>query len=228
LGPSQQEMVILSGMGNVFFLHWKIDPILLVSLIPSGLNLDLYENHAWVSFDGFGLKNGRPRGLPSFPVLSHFSELNLRTYVTHNNKAGVHFLSVECSNAVASALVKCSTEVPYESSKIEENKGLFQAQQTVKSHNFQLNYSPGEIISNPTELDRWLPERSALHQGIASKNRLISYDIHHKQWSLQKLTINSLLVNYPSFNHFFKTQPTLTPFSAGVTNLAWSKIKQRL
>lgn len=213
---------------NVFFLHWKIDPSLLQPFIPQGLKLDLHNNQAWVSFVGFGLKNARPRLLPALPLVSHFTELNLRTYVRHKDKAGVHFLSVECSNTLATALAKGITEVPYTRSKIRANPGSFQSNKNEKSQFFDLKYVPGELISSPEELDLWLTERYALHQGFSTKDKLISYDIHHHPWPLQKIHIQSLNLHYPAFMALVNKQPTLAHFSEGVTTLAWSKIKQNL
>lgn len=47
------------------------------------------------------MSNVAPRGVPSLPWLSAFPELNVRTYVTRDQRPGVYFFSLEAGNPVA-------------------------------------------------------------------------------------------------------------------------------
>jgi len=42
------------------------------------------------------------RGLPALPGLSRFPELNVRTYVTFDDKPGVYFFSLDAANGCGS------------------------------------------------------------------------------------------------------------------------------
>jgi uncharacterized protein YqjF (DUF2071 family) len=55
------------------FLHWPFDPALVRPLLPEGLELDTFDNAAWVGLVPFEIYN--------FPGLTHFPETNVRTYV---------------------------------------------------------------------------------------------------------------------------------------------------
>jgi hypothetical protein len=57
--------------------------------IPFALDLDLWEERAWVGIVPFRMTNVAPRGVPALPGLSAFPEVNVRTYVRVADKPGV-------------------------------------------------------------------------------------------------------------------------------------------
>jgi uncharacterized protein len=74
---------------NALFLHWKVPAAEMNRLLPPPLQADVFEGDAWISLVPFTMQKIRPRGLPAVKVLSDFHEINLRTYVTRDNKPGV-------------------------------------------------------------------------------------------------------------------------------------------
>ena len=83
------------------------------------LTLDTFQHRAWVSITPFWINHLRPPGIPSLPWISHFAELNVRTYVTVDGKPGVYFFSLDASHLVSGvgrsrllslALLACSHE----------------------------------------------------------------------------------------------------------------------
>ena len=77
---------------NALFLHWKVPAKMLEQLLPKGLTLDTFNYEAWISLVAFTMEKIRPKHLPAFSPISDFHEINLRTYILHNNKPGVYFL----------------------------------------------------------------------------------------------------------------------------------------
>lgn len=63
-------------------------------MVPHDLEIDLFEGKPWVYLVAFTMEKIRPKYLPSFPPISDFDEINIRTYVKKDNKAGVYFLSI--------------------------------------------------------------------------------------------------------------------------------------
>lgn len=86
------------------FLHWPVPATQIASLLPAPLTPDLLEGSAWVSVVAFTMEQIRPRHLPAFKPVSQFHELNVRTYVRHEGKAGVYFLSIEAQKAISAYL----------------------------------------------------------------------------------------------------------------------------
>jgi uncharacterized protein YqjF (DUF2071 family) len=92
---------------DVTFLHYAIDPQILLPHVP--FDLDLFDGKAWVSLVAFTQSDLRPAkggALASWitaPVRTH-SFLNLRTYVKAHGHRGIYFLAEWIPN-LASFLV---------------------------------------------------------------------------------------------------------------------------
>src|SRR5215471_18093777 len=71
---------------DLLFAHWQVDGRVLRGLVPGALPLDTYEGQCWVGVVPFRMSGIRSRALPPVPGLSAFPELNVRTYVTLDNK----------------------------------------------------------------------------------------------------------------------------------------------
>ena len=84
-------------------------------LVPPALALDTYDGEAWISVVPFKMCDVHPRGLPTVPWLSHFPELNVRTYVTakDGSRPGVYFFSLDAANPVAVVLARSLFRLPY-------------------------------------------------------------------------------------------------------------------
>src|SRR5882757_6700602 len=74
--------LMMQGWYDLLFAHWPIPVDALRDLIPAPLRIDTFEGSAWLGITSFDLRM-RPRGLPT---LSHFPELNCRTYVVYRDK----------------------------------------------------------------------------------------------------------------------------------------------
>ena len=98
---------------NAIFLHWEVNIEELQKFIPEVLEIDLHNGKAYVSLVAFTMEKIRPKHLPSFPPISNFHEINIRTYVKHNNKSGVYFLSIEGGKRLSCELAKAISQLPY-------------------------------------------------------------------------------------------------------------------
>src|SRR5215475_13588049 len=86
---------------DLLFAHWPVPLDAMRALVPVQLNLDTFDNQAWVGVVPFHMSGIRHRVLPPIPLLSRFPELNVRTYVTYGGKPGVYFFSLEAANLAA-------------------------------------------------------------------------------------------------------------------------------
>src|SRR5688572_28814254 len=80
---------------DAIFLHWKIPFETLRPHVPQDLHLDNYAGSYYISLVAFTMKKVRPRRLPALRIISAFHEINLRTYVSNNNRKGVYFINIE-------------------------------------------------------------------------------------------------------------------------------------
>jgi len=211
---------------NAIFLHWQVELDELKKFIPTELEIDLFDGKPWVSLVAFTMEKIRPKNLPAFPPISDFDEINIRTYVKFNNKAGVYFLNIEGGKLVSCKIAKGISELPYRYSKIQRQNGIYKS--TNKELNDQLNieFELNNDQSEKNELDKWLTERYALFQN--TKNCINEFDIHHVEWPTQGIGIKKLKVDYPRFSNLINNNPSLIHYSKGVQVIAWNKNKNWL
>ncbi|MTI41730.1 YqjF family protein [Fulvivirga lutimaris] len=203
------------------FLHWQVDSNMLRDLVPKELEIDLFEDKPWVSIVAFTMENVRPRVLPTFPPVSNFEEINIRTYVKNKGKTGVYFLSIEAGNKVSTWLAKSISELPYRFSKIKRHTNSFDSSNARFKDNLSINYNILEDKNDKTQLDKFLTERYALFQD--SSSGINKFEIHHLEWPLHNIEINELTYCYPRFKSLFEGNPALVHYSSGVKVLAWGK-----
>jgi len=208
---------------SVVFLHYQVDLEELKKFVPSKLEIDLFENTAWVSIVAFTMEKIRPKNLPSFPPISNFHEINIRTYIKSNNKTGVYFLSIEAGNRLSSKIAKAISELPYRYSKMTREKSTFNSSNSQFNDSLSLEYTVGKPKKDKTELDKWLTERYALFQD--TNQSINEFEIHHLEWPIQEIEFQKIDVIYPRFKNLIKKAPDVIHYSKGVQVIAWDKRK---
>ncbi|MCB0658239.1 MAG: DUF2071 domain-containing protein [Saprospiraceae bacterium] len=207
---------------RALFLHWQADYELLRPLVPVALQIDCYAGTPWVSLVAFDMQNIRPRGIPAFPPISDFHEINIRTYVRHKDRTGVYFLSIEGGKRVSCLIAKTLSGLPYRYADMQRDVNRLNSKNASFEDRFAADYLTGPTPAYKSALDKWLTERYALFQD--HQYALDRYEIHHIEWPVYHLELRSLQVDYPRFRNLLKGSPDLTHYSSGVQVLAWSKL----
>jgi uncharacterized protein YqjF (DUF2071 family) len=186
--------IMAQRWSHLLFAHWSVDPRPLGALIPTGLTLDLFDGHAWLSITPFVVSHVRPRGLPALPWISAFPELNVRTYVTLGDRPGVYFFSLDVGNPLAVAVARAMYHLPYlrASMSVHEARDgtlYFHSRRThggAPPADFSARYRPvGTVFrTEPGTLDHWLTERYCLYT-VDIAGRVYRTEIHHAPWLLQ-------------------------------------------
>lgn len=206
------------------FFHWKVEASVLKEFVPENLEIDLFNNEAYVSLVAFTMEKIRPRFFPAFAPLSTFEEINLRTYVVKDDKPGVYFLNIEAGKIISVALAKLLSVLPYEHVEMyRNNTDFFRSKFHKNRFSFQVKYEPGATLEHKTDLDLFLTERYYLYAD--SNENLYRYDIHHIPWQLCELNLYELQTNYVLGNLDLKTLPLKVYYSPGVQVVAWDKIQ---
>ena len=207
---------------DLLFAHWPIDQRQLRPKIPSALELDLFDNQAYIGVVPFTMTNVTLRGLPSLPYLSTFPELNVRTYVTVEGKPGVFFFSLDAANTVAVRMARLWLNLPYywASMTSDERNGTidYRSSRDNEPADFAATYEPtGPALEpQPGSFDYFLTERYCLY-AVDRSARPYRLEIHHPPWKLQpadaRFEHNSMaaaagltLPDVPPILHFSKRQ----------------------
>lgn len=220
--PSKKWMYY-QEWNNALFFHYKIDKELLKNLVPENLEIDLINGEAWISVVAFTMEKIRPRFLPSISFISDFGEINVRTYVTRDNKPGVYFLSIEAEKLFSTLLAKSFSGLPYEKSNIQQTRNSYHANHPTKEFSLTADYHIGMKIKHKKEIDLFLTERYCLY--LNKGNDLFRYEIQHLPWKLNQLELEYFQLEYKLNNITLKSNPNLIHYSEGVQVVAWKKDK---
>lgn len=175
---------------TLLFAHWRIEPEAMRALVPSELELDVYDGSAWIGITPFLLTGLRLRMTPRVPGLSEFPELNLRTYVRCGGRSGIHFFSLDAASSLAVAGARTFFRLPYRraSMTMEAAEGWtrFRSQRAGDEAAFTARYRPTGEASSPAagSLEEFLTERYAFFT-VLRNGKVLRGDIHHGPWPLR-------------------------------------------
>jgi uncharacterized protein YqjF (DUF2071 family) len=176
---------------GLVFLHWAFPPGRLASLVPAGLNLDLFEGRAWVGITPFRVSHMRPTLFPPLPGLSEASEINVRMYVHRDGIPGIWFPSLDITNRLAMWAARIAYRLPYFHARMHvAQKDVLLSFTSERSDGtrpalFNLQWRRGEPLEPATAgtLEFFLTERYVLYSGDAA--HLKRARIHHRPWPLR-------------------------------------------
>jgi uncharacterized protein len=171
------------------FLHWPYAPAVIRRFLPSGLELDTFDNAAWVGLVPFEIHD--------FPGIPHFPETNLRTYVIGpDGSRAVWFFSLEAARLVAVLGARSGYHLPYFWARmrvIAENGAIHYRSQRHWPHDpraiTDIAVQTGEPLQagELTERDHFLTARFRLYS--ASHGRLYFAQIEHSPWPLARASV---------------------------------------
>jgi uncharacterized protein len=182
---------------NLLFLHVPIEPESLRPFLPPSVELDTFEGQAWLGVVAFRLSKIRLRGFPEVGLVSHFNEINLRTYVTQRGIPGVLFLNMDADNLLAITLARPMFGLPYTPANIafaRTPRGHWFSSKRTSGRGtgaqFEAEYHPqGPVYSSRCgTLEHWLTERYCYYTAI--RGHTYGCDIFHPPWPLQRASAN--------------------------------------
>ena len=195
-----RRVVMRQNWRLLSFLHWEVPPDRLRALLPTGLELDLFEGRAYVGLVPFTMTGVRPVGLPAWRPLSDFHETNVRIYVHHEGRdPGVWFFSLDAANPIAVALARAWFHLPYYHASMSVTReptdpptepGVISYESERRKTfpiraNCAVRVRPmGPVApARPGTLDHFLVERYILY--ASNRGRLYQGRVHHPPYPLQ-------------------------------------------
>lgn len=175
---------------ELLFLHWRWDPAEIQATLPPGLQVDTFEGEAWLGVVPFFMRNVRPRFCPAIPWISHFLELNLRTYVfDEQGRSGVWFYSLDCNQPLAVWTARTFFHLPYEHARMDADRTRdrwvrYGCRRTGGDHDSEFVYrvSRETQAAEPGSLEFFLAERYLLFANTPGGLR--AGQVHHQPYPL--------------------------------------------
>jgi uncharacterized protein YqjF (DUF2071 family) len=178
---------------DLLFAHWEVPVAKMRELVPRGLEIDTFDGRAWIGVVPFRMSGVRLRGTPALPGLSAFPELNVRTYVTTEEKPGVWFFSLDAANRAAVEVARACFHLPYFSAgmRSEANGDAIRyssrrMDRRGKGESLEMKFgAAGECFeARPGTLEHFLTERYCLY-AQRQDGALLRGEIHHAPWRLR-------------------------------------------
>ncbi|MGE0296218.1 YqjF family protein [Pseudonocardia sp.] len=170
------------------FLHWPADPAAVEPLLPPGLAVDTFDGRAWLGIVALTMRDVRPRYVPALPGISHFLELNVRTYVRHGDGSGIWFFSLDAATLVAVAVARAWWSLPYHPAWMATRRDgdviAYRSRRACGGARFAARYRVGAGLGpvDPGTFEHFAVERYRLyaHRG----GRLYTGQVRHRPYPL--------------------------------------------
>jgi uncharacterized protein len=185
---SQNPWAQAQSWVDIAFLHWRVDPAELQRLIPGSVELQTFDGVAWLGITPFLLSGLRLRGLPPLPGVSTFPELNVRTYVTRDDKPGLWFFSLDVGSTLVGEAEKRLYRLPYHRAQMRyvREDDFVHHESARAGAAFSASYrGVGELFdAEPGSLEEFLTDRYCVY--TEDGGRVYRAELHHRRWALQR------------------------------------------
>jgi uncharacterized protein len=177
---------------DLLFAHWRAPVGALREHVPAGLEVDTFDDSAWLGIAPFRISGLRARGMLPLPRISEFLELNVRTCVRgRDGRPGVWFFSLDASSRLAVEVARRMYKLPYFQARMSATRrGEWIDYECARVEEagrvFSGSYRPtGDVFhAEPGSLEWFLMERYCLYTSDG-RGALQRADIHHELWPLQ-------------------------------------------
>lgn len=198
--------VLSMRWADVLFAHWAVDPAVVSSRLPAGLEPDTYDGEAYLSVVAFRMEDIGPRGLPLGPS---FPEFNLRTYVEGDAGPGIYFFNLDADARLSVSVARRFFRLPYyraDATVEEADDGILYRSHRVHAGEapaaFDATASPTGTAAppEPDSLAEFLTERYRFYADVGGS--LYIGPVSHPRWPLQAADLDVRTNTFFAANDF--------------------------
>jgi len=218
---------------GLLFAHWRVPVELLRPLIPRELEIDTFQEEAWLGLVPFHMSGVRPACFPALPFVSEFHETNIRTYVHFKGREpGVWFLSLDAACRLGVEVGRWKWHLPYFYAEMDlrreddEVRYLSRRADSRSPRRADLDISArigqplnrnAEVSVEPGTLEHFLAERYILYAND-HRGRLLRGRVYHSPYPLRSAEVVSCRQTLaPAAEVPVSGQPDHALFCEGVT-----------
>jgi uncharacterized protein len=218
---------------DLLFAHWPLAREDLRPRVPNQLSLDTFDDLAWIAVTPFVVSGLRLALTPPLPYASRFPEINVRTYVTLEDKPGIFFFSLDADSRLAVSSARRVYKLPYfvagmSASRSGSRIDYTSRREDARGHEarFQGSYSATGPAEQPRlgSLEYFLTERYCLY-ALDEHGEPLRAEIHHPPWSLQPAKADIPINTMPPPGIELPQEKPLLHFAARQDVLIWRPTK---
>ena len=180
---------------QLLFLHWPVPTAVARALVPAEIEIDTHNGQAYVSVLALRMDKVHLRDMFPIPGLADFPELNVRTYVVHDGKPGVWFVSLDAPSHLNVWIGRHMFHLNYDVAhmRMTDTAGRidFTCARERSRGRFAATYEPSGPASPaaPGSVEEFLAERYCMYT-TDHEGELRRADIEHRPWVLQPVTLD--------------------------------------
>lgn len=194
------QTVLSQRWWDLCFLHWRVDPDALQSVLPAELSVDTFgagdeEQASWLGIVTFRLDDTRPLGWLPIPHEGAFAELNVRTYVRGpHGEPAVFFFSLDGPRLLTNWIGRSLFGVPYlrayTALKKNHDQLVFESNRPSDGAQTKLKATFGANLGEaaPGTMEHFLTERYRYYSAL--RGRLWSGAVSHEHYKLRGLCVD--------------------------------------
>lgn len=211
-------------------LNYAVEPTALQAFVPSGVELDTWNNTCYVSLVGFLFLDTRLKGIP-IPFHRNFEEVNLRYYVKRvmpdgSVRRGVSFIRELVPRAAISIVARTIYNEPYETVRMwhtirqkEHELEIVYGWRKNGEQQFSVKASPQAEEMLPDSEPEFITEHywgyTRLTDGSTSE-----YPVEHPRWKIYPVQDYSVSVDFekvygPQFAFLNQSKPVSAMLAEG-------------
>lgn len=180
---------------DLILANYAVDPSLLESRLPPGLEPDVFEGHAVCSLVGFRFLETKVLGV-KWPGFVNFPEINLRFYVreSESGRRGVVFVRELVRSRFVASVARGLYNEPYSKARISDRIEQRDGERRVE-YQFKIGEASGRmsvvadahaVVPPETSPEHWFKE----HQwgyGTTRGDKLLRYEVEHTVWACHRV-----------------------------------------
>lgn len=189
---------------DLIIASYAVDPDLLTSKLPRGLELDLFRGQAVCSLVGFRFADTRVLGR-RWPGYRDFPEINLRFYVREiaGGRRGVVFVRELVRSRLVAGIARWVYNEPYVKAKISQRIAQAEGSRRVE-YVFAFGGGAGRMsveadrqprVPGVDSAEHWFKE----HQwgyGVSRSGKALRYEVRHPYWGCHAVRSHEIDVDW--------------------------------
>ena len=191
---------------KLIMAQYEVSPQTLAPWLPSGVELDFYQGHCFVSLVGFLFEKVRVKRI-AIPFHTHFEEVNLRFYVVRTEpdgtrKRGVVFISEFVPRHAITLIANKLYEEPYATlptrhtitSNLESLNVSYGWKHNHQWQQLAVKASPQPQPIDPDSFEEFITEH---YWGFTKRSNgtTSQYEVHHPRWQIYPIRHHTIQAN---------------------------------
>jgi uncharacterized protein YqjF (DUF2071 family) len=181
------------------FIHWAYPPAAVRRCLPAGVELDTFNDTAWIGLIPFRLRVRVPSG-PALAWFGVFPETNVRTYVRGpDGGRGILFLSLDAPRRIAVWLARHTYHLPFDVAAMKmstSNEVRHYASRRISGRHRGASSAATVHVGTPidaadiTQLERFLTDRWRLYAAVRGGIGVVR--VEHPPWRLHRARVSDV------------------------------------